>query len=282
MAVLLGLLTALDFGTADFLGGLAARRSPAGAVVAGAQVTSAVAGLLLLAVFWPGLPSGHDVELSVAGGAFNMLALGALFRGLAMGRMSVVAPIAAAVGAVLPVIWGMGFGERPSALALVGVAVAVIAVVLIARGPEAEPTHEGSRLEELALSVGAGVGFGIAFLFFSETSHGAGYWPATLSRAAGAALAIGTLALLRRPMLAHRSDRSAVAGSGVFDATGMGFLLLATHVGGSLRSIVAPVASLYPASTVLLARLLLKERITGHQVAGLTLAGIGLMLIAVG
>lgn len=280
MAVLLGLLTALDFGTADFLGGYAARRSDAATSVAGAQVASLVAGLLLLAGFWTSFPSGHDVVISLLAGIANMAALGMLFRGLAMGRMSVVAPISAATGAVVPVGWGLAFGERPSGLALVGVVLAVVAVVLIARAPEAEPTRAGSRSLELGLSLGAGLGFATSFLLFSDTASTSGYWPATLSRVAGVAVAMMALVALRRRVIPEAGSRSAVVGSGVFDAAGMGLLLLATRAG--LRSIVAPVASLYPASTVVLARLVLAEKVARHQLGGLALAAVAVVLIAAG
>jgi drug/metabolite transporter (DMT)-like permease len=282
VTLLLGLLTAIDFGAADFLGGHAARRSPAGSVVATAQVISLMAALVLLVIFWTEPPDGKDFVLSIIAGAINMVSLGALFHALAMGRMAVVAPISAVCGASLPVIWGLAFGERPGALALVGVACALVAAGLLGRGAEAEPldAEHHSRLEELAVSIGAGLGFGATFLLFAETAETSGYWPAFVSRASGSALAVTGLALLGRQILPHREDRPAVVGSGLLDATGMGLLLLAARSG--LRSVVAPIASLYPASTVLLARVVLKERITGHQVIGLGLAVVGLVLIAVG
>jgi drug/metabolite transporter (DMT)-like permease len=282
MTLLLGLLTAFDFGTADFLGGTAARRSPSGAVVASAQVASMLAALVLLLVFWTGPPDRSVFVIGAIAGATNMLALGALFHGLAMGRMAVVAPISAVVGASIPVVWGLAFGERPGALALVGVVCALAAAGLLGRGAEAEPLdhRHHSRFEELAVSVGAGVGFGTTFLLFAETTESSGYWPAFASRVSGSGLAVLGLALLRRQILPHREDRAAAAGSGLLDATGLGLLLLATRSG--LRSVVAPIASLYPASTVILARLVLDERITRHQLAGLAVAILGLILIAVG
>lgn len=280
MAVLLGLLTALDFGTADFLGGYAARRSGAVLAVACAQGASLVLGLVLLGVFWTSPPSTHDVVISLLAGVANMAGLGMLFGGLAMGRMSIVAPISAATGAVVPVAWSLLFGERPGGVALVGVVLAIVAVVLIARSPEAEPTRPGSRSVELALSFGAGLGFAVSFLFFTDTASTSGYWPATISRVSGALLALGALAVRRRSQKAERASLAAAGSSGAFDAVGMGLLLLATRSG--LRSIVAPVAALYPASTVLLARVALNEKVARHQVGGLGLAAIAVVLIAAG
>src|SRR5215510_9867548 len=132
MAVLLGLAVAACFGSGDFFGGVASRRAHMISVLGVAQIC-AVLGAIVAAVVFSGSPDGRDLGLGAAAGALNVVALGALYQGLALGRMGIVAPVTAVVGAVVPVVYGLATGERPSALALVGVLIAVGAGGLIAR-----------------------------------------------------------------------------------------------------------------------------------------------------
>jgi drug/metabolite transporter (DMT)-like permease len=294
MAVLLGLLVSLTYGTGDFFGGLASKRTPATSVVIGSFLVST--GLLVVATVTWGLvgdlpdPAARDLWLGAATGLVGPVALGLLYRGLATGRMSVVAPITAVVAAVVPSAWGIARGERPSAVALAGVAVALVAVVLISAAPE-HPDHEPDEAHEPDASVvpaalGAGVGFGVVYVLLGSTTHHAGLWPLVVSRPLSVALA--TLALVgwarrrgtpgRKGVVPARDAWPLVAGAGLFDVTANATFLAATQRG--LLSIVAVLSSLYPASTVVLARLVLHERLHRAQLAGLVLAALGVVAMA--
>jgi uncharacterized membrane protein len=177
MEVVLGALVALSYGTGDFLGGISAKRVPTVTVLLVSQTVGLVAAVLLVVALRDAPPAAHIFLLSAAAGAVGVVALGLLFRGLALGRMSVVAPLSAIGGGVLPVVWGLLRGERPSALALVGVGLALVAAAVVGRGAEHDPAPAVSPRMELALGVGAGVGFGVVFILLAESSSGSGCGP---------------------------------------------------------------------------------------------------------
>jgi drug/metabolite transporter (DMT)-like permease len=192
--------------------------------------------------------------------------------------MSIVAPLSAIGGGVLPVVWGVLRGERPSALALAGVGVALVAAAIVGRGAEHDPAGTISPRLELALGAGAGLGFGVVFILLAESSSGSGMWPVLIARCASVpVLAIAAVVLGYSPRIA-RADLAPVAGAGLFDVGANALVVLAVRRG--LLSLVAPVASLYPATTVVLARLVLHERIGRQRAGGLALGLVGLALIA--
>lgn len=294
MAILLGLLVAIFYGSGDFFGGLAAKRTATVTVVIGSFGLSAV---LLLAVTagWslvgtPPTPTTADLWLGVGVGLVGPMAIGLLYRGLATGRMSVVAPITAVVAASVPVAWGLANGERPGAIALVGVAVALVAVVLIAGAPAHDDHPEDAPVKPAAQVVPAaalsGLGFGVVYVLLGETSSDAGLWPLLVSRPLSVLITSAfALALASREGYAGRTSviprRGAwplVAGAGVLDITANALFLAATNAG--LLSIVAVLSSLYPASTVVLARIFLGERLHRVQVVGLVLALAGIVAMA--
>lgn len=281
MGLLLGGAIAAAFGGADFLGGLAARRTPLSAVVLGGLVTGTAVALVFVAAVPEPFPAGDDVWRAAAIGIVAPSAVACLYGGLAVGRMSVVAPISAVGGAVLPVLWGLGSGERPSVLAVAGIVVALIAVALVARGPGADPIRPGTpRLVEIGLATAAGLLFGVILVLFSETGDDAGMWPILVIRLVAVPATAAVLLALRLPLRPGRSEAGLVAGAGAFDALANVAQLVAVR--HALVSLVAPVASLYPAVTVVLARVLLAERVRRLQIVGLGLALVGLALIALG
>lgn len=297
----LGLLVALTYGSGDFFGGLAAKRTGAATVVVGSFAVSASL-LAVVTIGWAvvgGLPSpaGHDVILGVATGCVGPIALGFLYQGLATGRMSVVAPITAVVAAVVPFSWGLAHGERPSATALLGVTVALVAVGLIAGAPPATASAAGepvapprSSRDAVPGAMVSGLGFGVIFVLLGSTTEHAGLWPLLVARLVAVALTVAVLAALglrrqaggggvRTRVLPAAGSWRLVAASGVLDISANATYLAATHRG--LLSIVAVLSSLYPASTVVLARLLLGERFHRLQLAGLALAALGVTAMAV-
>jgi drug/metabolite transporter (DMT)-like permease len=278
VAVVLGLLVAASFGSGDFLGGLGARRAPTLLVLALAQVT-ALLGALVVAFAAGGQVTGRIVGLGAAAGLLNMVALGCLYRGLAIGQVGQVAPIAAVVGAIEPITWGVARGERLSVATLIGVALAVVAGGLVSAERR---ERQGPLLRRgLPLAVAAGVGFGTSFILFAEVSHGSGFWPVLSARAAAAAGAVVAVLVLRLSprRLVAGSSRLGI-GAGALDVTASSLLLVALRHG--LIAVVAPVAALAPGFTVMHAWWYLHERASGIQVVGIALALVGLTLIAVG
>jgi drug/metabolite transporter (DMT)-like permease len=280
MEIALGALVALAYGTGDFLGGISAKRLTTVTVLFWTQTVGLVVAAGLVLALRDAAPAAHVFVLSAAAGVVGIMALGLLFRGLALGRMSVVAPLSAIGGGVLPVAWGLIRGERPSAIALAGVGLALVAVVMVGRGAEQDPTRAVSPRWELLFGAGAGLGFGVVFILLTEAAitSGSGMWPVFIARCASVpVLAVVGIALGGFSRL-ERSNVAPVVGSGLFDVGANALILLAVRRG--LISLVAPVASLYPAMTVVLARFVLQERIGRQRLAGLALGLVGLALIA--
>ena len=278
MEIALGALVALAYGSGDFLGGISAKRLPTVTVLLVSQSFGLAAAVVLVVALRDAPPPAHIFVLSAAAGVVAVMALGLLFRGLALGRMSIVAPLSAIGGGVLPVVWGLLRGERPSALALVGVGVALVAAAIVGGGAEHDPAAAISPRLEIALGAGAGVGFGVVFILFAESSSGSGMWPVFIARCASVpVLAVAAVVLGQSPRVA-RADLAPVAGAGLCDVGANALVVLAVRRG--LLSLVAPVASLYPATTVVLARLVLHERIGRQRAGGLALGLVGLALIA--
>ena len=281
MAALFASLSAAVFGVGDFLGGLAARRVRALVVAAWSQLVGL--GLLAALVFVV-LPDTHptraDLVWGAAGGLVGAAGLVLLYTALSTGPMSVAAPITAVFSAIVPVAAGLGFGERPGPLAALGVVLAFPAIVLIARAEEnpslAHPA--GSAMVALLPAFGAGLGFGLFFVFLQRTSSDAGLWPLVSARSTS--LVALFLLVLVTPGGNTLRDGTArlVLLCGVCDVTANAFYLLAVHRG--LLSLVAVLAALYPASTVVLARVVLRERMTRSQLVGLGLAGVAAVCVA--
>jgi uncharacterized membrane protein len=278
VAVFLGLLVALSYGAGDFLGGLSARQISPLVVVQRSQLV----GLGLLAVLVIVVPGqqaiGADLARGIAAGAIGAVGVGLLYRGLAVGAMAIVAPVTAVGAALLPVAWGLGTGERPGALALTGVALALVAVALISSAADPGGVAGSSRGREIGLALVAGAAFGGVFVCLGSTGADSGMWPVFAARVASVSLA--SLVLLGRwqwPAVPRRS-RLVVAATGALDVTANALFLLAARSG--LLSLAAVVSSLYPAGTVILARIVLHERITARQQGGLALALTGVVLIS--
>jgi drug/metabolite transporter (DMT)-like permease len=278
VAVLLGLLVAVNYGTADFLGGLSARRLSPAVVVQSSQTVGLALLLTGVLVFPDQHFVGTDVLRGAIAGSVGLTGIGLLYRGLAQGAMSIVAPITAVGAAVLPLLWGVANGERPSAPAMVGVVLALAAVALVSSpsGGRAPVAHQG---REVALALLSGAAFGVVFILLADSSPASGLWPVAAARIASVTL--GTLFLVarrQRPGIPAGS-RAVVAGAGALDAAAnVCFLLAARH---GLLSLVAVVSSLYPAATVVLARVVLDERVDRRQQLGLGCALAGVVLIAV-
>jgi drug/metabolite transporter (DMT)-like permease len=278
MAILLAILSSLGFGHADFLGGLATRRAAAVSVV----VTGHTVGLAVVTVAAPlwGSEGGvlGGMLWGAAAGASGVLGLVTLYHALATTRFNIVAPVTALVGAIVPVGYGLVIGERPEVLAWMGVGLALPALLLIT-------TRRGSsgRSDVVVRAAWFGALAGLLFALFgiliSNTTEASGLWPLVGARLASLPT-VGALALAtRRPLLAGGGALRAALAAGFLDMLSNIALLLALQRG--LVSLVILISSLYPAFTVVLARVVLHERLTRLQLGGLLLAGAGVALITV-
>lgn len=268
MAALLALCSAATYGVGDFCGGLAARRVPAATVV----LWSHLLALLLLVVAAPvagGTISGGQLAVGAIGGLAGAVGVGLLYKGLSVGPMSVVAPVTALLSAVVPVVAGFLEGERPSAGVAVGMVAAFVAIVLVSA--EGEGSLRPSDLRGLTFALGAGLGFGLFFVALSHTGDDSGLWPLLAARGASVT-AVGGLAVAGRVsrVAPVGPARSLTATAGVLDLGANVLYLLAVRAG--LLSVVSVLAALYPVGTVVLARVVLKERFARLQRLGMALA----------
>ena len=276
----LGLASAVSWGAGDFGGGLAARRGNVYGVVAVSQALGLVllAGLALLLAEPP--PAPDDLAWGAAAGLAGGLGLVALYRGLAVGRMGVAAPLAAVVSAGLPVLFGAFLEGLPRTAQLAGFFLALVAVWLLSRGQG--PVQV--RFAHLGLPLLAGLGFGLFLIVIDHASERAVLWPLVAARAASLALMAGLVLGGRRgspsgrQVLPGRRMLGLVALVGLFDTAGNAFYALAAQAGR--LDVAATLSSLYPAMTVLLARLVLKELLAPRQWLGAVAALIAVVLIA--
>jgi drug/metabolite transporter (DMT)-like permease len=283
MAAFLALLSSLLWGTSDFLGGTATRRLPVTTVILASQAVALV-GLLPLALLLDAGAPGGVVVPGVLAGLVGPAALGAFYRALALGTMGIVAPLAA-LGVAVPVAAGLAAGESPSGLQLAGIAVAVVGVVL-ACGPELEGAGRGGAAP-LLLALAAALGFGVIFVLLAEGSDGAGAGVGdvvlvllVMRVTSVLVLAVALLTLRRGIGPVRRGDLTTLAVIGVFDVGANGTFAVASQ--SDLVSVTAVLASLYPVVTAVLAWRVHGERLRAVQVAGVTAALAGVVLLAAG
>ncbi|MGY1777953.1 EamA family transporter [Geodermatophilus sp. SYSU D00804] len=277
MAMVLALASAVVYGMADFCGGIASRRAAAAAVVALSQAAGLVAVVLLLP-WLGGSPTPADLGWGAAAGVAGGAGLLLFYRSLATGVMSVVAPVTAVAAAALPVVGGLLLGERLGVLAAIGILLALVAVVLVA-AEGGLSSLRAARLGTVAPALAAGAGFGLFFVLLDRTGGDSGLSPLLAARVVSVLL-IGGLALASgRSLLVSRGVLPVVVLAGVGDMTANALFLVATQVGEQL-AITGVLASLYPASTVVLAQVVLRERLAGAQRAGLAVAAAAVVLIA--
>ena len=276
MTVLLSLLAAAAYGLADFNGGFVARRVSAWTVALAAQAGGALA-TLVVALVAGGQPSGADLAWAMAAGVGNGLGTAFLYRGLASGRMGVVAPVSGVGAALLPVIVGVSLGERPSLLVWAGIAAAFPAIWFVSREPVSPEPAGGSGLKDGVL---AGLGFGTLFVALAQVSEDAGFLPLALNQAVGGVVIIAVALSLRQPWVPREARAALGLISGVLGAVATGLFMVASRDGN--LTVTAVVVSLYPAFTVLLAALLLREHVHRAQGFGLALCAVSVVLVAAG
>ncbi|MCL4237022.1 MAG: DMT family transporter [Anaerolineae bacterium] len=268
-----GLIAALSWGTSDFTGGVAAKRIPVFAVMAGSYSIGLVLLVALALARGESAPAPADLAWAAAAGVVGGGGLTAHYRGLAVGRMGVVAPVAAVIGTAIPVLFGAVAEGLPGGAQMAGFALALIGVWLVSRR-----AGSGDGPSGLGLAVLAGLGFGSFFVLIDRVSQDAVFWPLAAARSASL---IALLAVALANGRAWRPPRHAlgiVALAGVLDVGGNTFFLLAAQAGR--LDVASVLSSLYPAITVLLARGLLGEHIARWQGMGIVAAVIAVPLIA--
>jgi drug/metabolite transporter (DMT)-like permease len=276
-ALLLALAGSLAYGAADFLGGVAAR----GAHVLRVVVIAAPASLLVELLLWPAVGAdfpGRAVAWGAASGVASAVAFALLYRTLAIGPMSVLSPVTALVSAALPVAVGLIGGERLGALALVGMLLALAGVVLVSGGTGPAGARP-SRLS-LVLAFGAGAAIALQLVCLDQAPDDSGVAPLLVGRAVSSALVLAAAVAHRARLGDSRPSLPAAAAAGALDSLANLAFLLAVRDGD--LAVIAVITALYPAGTVLLARVLLAERIGRSQLAGLALAAVAVSLLAVG
>lgn len=275
MAILLGLAAALLYGGADFGGGLLSRRL--GSVRVNVLGCSAAAALSLvaLAVAPTGPPTLRAIGWGLASGIGGGIGTLMLYRGLARGQMSVVGPVSAVGAAVLPAVAGLAMGQRLEPLAAAGVVLALPAIALVA-GAGAGPT--GRLRSGLGDGLAAGTAFGVLFVGLAQAGPHAGLWPVASEQVSSAVIVLGVAIASREPLRVGVRSASlpVLVGLGGMIAT---LLFFFATQSGTLAT-VAILTSLYPGVTVVLARMILHERFSLTQRAGLGLAAIAVVAIA--
>jgi drug/metabolite transporter (DMT)-like permease len=276
VAVVLALSSAVVYGASDFLGGFASRRATVFGVVALSQLTGLVALLVLLP--WLGGPvTAADLGWGAASGVLGATGLVIFFGALSRGVMSVIAPVTAVTAAAVPVLAGLLGGNRIGPVAGAGILLALVAVVLVsAEGGLGR--LRSARPATLAAPLAAGAAFGCFFVLLDRTSAESGLTPLVAARIASFLIVVAMALVGRRSLRVGRSALPFVLGSGVGDMTANALFLLATQQGADL-AIVGVLASLYPVSTVVLAQVVLRERLVPVQFAGLASAFAAVVLI---
>lgn len=284
MPYLLAFVSSLLYGAADFTGGLATRRAGVLSVVAVSQLSGLVLLLLLLPFLPTASPSRADLLWGVSAALAGSVGVALLYHALAIGRMAVVAPTTAVCAVAIPALVSVLLGERPGPLAVTGILLGVGSIVLVSQQTESEAgapeLHSRSRLPTgVGIALASGVAIGLFFLSLARTRPEAGMWPILMSRATSVTL-FGAAAIIGRRSLRMPGALGLTLICGVVDMAANALYIVAARTGP--LSVVVTLSSLYPASTVLLARVFLGERLNAWQVAGAGCALAAIALIVTG
>ena len=282
LGIALGLASSIAWGISDFLGGVQTRRLPALSVLLVSQPVGFVLAAVLAFASGPDPLNGNEVLVAVAAGSVGVFALGCFYVAMATGTISVVAPVAS-MGVIVPIAVGLGRGEDPGSLQIVGLALALVGITLALREAE-HPEAAATPVRSVALAALAGLGFGLFFVGMDSAANADAIWATAYARVGGvSAVAVGAIAALvwaRGHLEFSRAAIPLLLGIGFLDILANTLFAFASREG--LLSLVAVAGSLYPVVTVLLARFVLGERLAPLQRAGVVLALTGTALLAAG
>jgi drug/metabolite transporter (DMT)-like permease len=278
VSILLALSSAVVYGVADWCGGRASRFHPSALVTLVGQMVSLV--LVAAAVVFIGtpIPDAATLAWGALAGAAGAVGLASLYYAFANGSMTVVAPISAVVGAVLPLSVGLASGERPKTIAYAGIALAIASVALVSGAIGTRDRSTPRRI--IGFAVVAGLGFGTLYVALDRADPDSGLWPLLAARAASVPLLVVLVLMMGVRVVQTRRRLWLAVMAGALDMSANALYLEAAR--GGLLSVVAVVGSLYPASTVVLAFVFDHERVNRWQATGMALAALALVLVTLG
>ncbi len=274
--VVLGLVSAISWGAGDFGGGLLSRRAPLFGVVAVTQFVGLVAALAAAVARGEPVPEGLDLAWSCVAGVTGMIGISSLYRGLAVGRMGVVAPTVGVVGAAIPVAAGFALEGIPQPAAVAGIATALVAVVMVTRAP----SHPQDRPSGFGWALLAGLAIGLFNISVGQLSDAATFAPLVIMRVVQAILVVIVIVAWRQPWRLDAWTLRRLLVVGLLDMGGNIAFIAAAQTGA--LAIASVLSSLYPVTTVVLAVGLLHERMTRSHLAGIALTAIAIVLIGLG
>ncbi len=282
--VVLGLASAAAWGSADFSGGLAGRRAPLFGVVFFSQILGLGVAMGVAAARGEGIPGPPDIGIAIVGGILGGIGIAALYGGLAAGRMSVVAPISGVLSAVVPVMAGIVLQGLPGPAAVLGIVLALVAVILVSSVPGTSADPSLGRIRgvpaDVPIAIVAGTALGLLNLVISRLSPGSVFAPLVITRLVEALLIGSVILAIRRPWRVPRGIWPLVLIAGGLDMAGNGLFVLAAQAGR--LDIAAILSSLYPVATLILAAAVLKERIAGIHAVGVVVAVAAIVLVRIG
>jgi drug/metabolite transporter (DMT)-like permease len=268
-----GLASAGGFGAGDFLGGIASKKSAVYTVIVSSQIVGTLVLLVAAMLLNQPIPPLEHFVIGAIAGAVGSFGLFCLYYSLARGKMSVAAPVSAVVNALLPVTFSIFTSGLPGTTKLIGFGLALVGVWFVSR------TEEGTiRPRELAIPALAGVGFGLFFVIISRVTSVSPLWPLLGSRAASLTLFIVAARLNKQPLIVPRDQLGVTSVGGTLDMLGNVFFVISAQIGELATASV--LSALYPSVTILLAWLVLKERIIRLQWVGIVLAVAAILLIS--
>jgi drug/metabolite transporter (DMT)-like permease len=274
--VVFGLFSAVAWGIADFGGGLASRRATLFGVVLVSQMAGLVLCLALFVIRAEPWPSPADIGWSALSGVIGSIGVLALYGGLAVGRMGVVAPVAGVLGASIPVLAGIVLEGVPPPIVLAGIGLAIVAVVLVSR----VAGHPGSGRSGIELGLVAGVCIGLFNVTLSRVDESIVFGPVSIVRIVTIVIVTAAVVVGRRPGRVPAGLIPVVAAIGLLDSLGVASFLFAEQTGP--LAVASILSSLYPVTTVILAALVLHERVTRQHAVGIATAAVAILMIGSG
>lgn len=276
MTVFLSLMAALSWGSGDFFGGVAARHGRATAVAGASQVTGVFA-VLLLAPFLGGAPGIVDMGWGGAAGIAGGIGLLCLYRGMAVADIGLVVPIAAIGTGVFPLLFDIATGELPGIVEALGLVLALVAIWLVSYR---DRRRSGPVAAGVLWGLGSGAGFGGLLVGLSRIAEGAGIWPLAATRFVGGIVVLVIALATHEELVPYRRSWATVVPAATLGIVGNAFFLFASQEGP--LAVAAVIGALFPAVTVLLARVVLRELLTPARIAGLGVAVTAVGLISIG
>lgn len=275
LSIIFGLVSALTYGAADFTGGLIAKRTSSLGIVILGHIGSLILLVTIALLFGEALPPAKDLFVAILAGVAGGMGLMILYRSLAEGQMSLASPVSALVAASIPVLVGLWTQGLPGTTMLIGFALALAAIWLIAQNGKISLVN---ILAEVRLPFISGIFFGLFFVGMAQGSAHAVIWPVVATRLGSLPSLLLFSFLTRQRWLPERKHWGSIALISLLDTAGNLFYILASRVGR--LDLAALVSSLYPGSTVALARIVLKEKITPSQMVGILCALVALIFIS--